>query len=46
VDDVRPIHNARQGKKIDKQVCLKCNMHVKNPIGASNGCTHEYPSNG
>jgi len=42
VDEVRPLNNARQGKKIDKQVCTKCNMHIKNPISNSNGCTHEY----
>jgi hypothetical protein len=30
-------------KKADKQVCVKCNLHAKNPASASNGCVHEYP---
>ncbi len=31
-------------KKVDKQVCLKCGVHSKNPVGATNGCEHEYPT--
>jgi len=37
---VAPIH--KQVKKVDKQVCTKCLVHIKNPISNSNGCTHEY----
>lgn len=31
-------------KKADKQVCIKCNVHAKNPASATNGCQHEYPT--
>lgn len=31
-------------KKIDKQVCVKCNLHIKKPASATNGCEHEYPT--
>jgi hypothetical protein len=37
-DKTRPV------KKLDKQVCIKCNVHAKNPTSASNGCQHEYPA--
>lgn len=30
-------------KKADKQVCVKCNVHARNPMSQSNGCAHEYP---
>jgi hypothetical protein len=31
-------------KKVDKQLCAKCGLHVRNPASATNGCVHEYPS--
>jgi hypothetical protein len=31
-------------KKPDKQLCLKCGLHAKNPASATNGCSHEYPA--
>jgi len=37
---VAPIQ--KQTKKVDKQVCLKCNMHIKNPNSNTNGCAHVY----
>jgi ribosomal protein L40E len=30
-------------RKQDKQLCMKCGLHVRNPTSAQNGCTHEYP---
>jgi hypothetical protein len=30
-------------KKIDKQVCLVCGTHSRNPTSLTNGCTHQYP---
>lgn len=32
-----------QVKKVDKQVCTKCQVHAKNPTSQTNGCEHEYP---
>ena len=32
-----------QIKKIDMQVCVKCNLHVRKPESSTNGCAHEYP---
>lgn len=31
-------------KKADKQLCLKCGLHPKNPASATNGCAHGYLS--
>ena len=31
-------------KKVDKQLCTKCGLHVRNPASATNGCAHEYPA--
>jgi hypothetical protein len=33
-----------QQKKVDKRLCVKCGLHQKNPLAATSGCTHEYPS--
>ncbi len=31
-------------KAPDKQLCVKCGLHAKNPASTGNGCTHEYPA--
>jgi len=31
-------------KKPDKNRCVKCDLHRKNPAAATNGCTHEFPT--
>lgn len=33
-----------QPKKIDKNICIKCSLHAKNPASAASDCAHEYPS--
>jgi len=33
-----------QPKKIDKNLCIKCGLHAKNPASASGSCAHEYPT--
>ena len=30
--------------KINKQMCVKCGLHQKNPLSSTNGCTHQYPA--
>ena len=30
-------------KRVDKQLCVKCGVHRKNPKSATSGCDHEYP---
>jgi hypothetical protein len=38
------IKKAEQPKpKVDKQICLVCKVHRKNPASATNGCQHQYP---
>ena len=32
-----------QQKKIDKQICIKCNLHLRNPASKTSECAHEYP---
>lgn len=32
----------QQVKKLDMQLCINCNLHPKNPLSKSNGCSHEY----
>lgn len=27
---------------VDKRLCIKCRIHIKNPKSATNGCEHEY----
>ena len=34
----------QQVKKVDKQLCLKCKLHSKNPASATSECVHEYAS--
>jgi hypothetical protein len=31
-------------RKIDQNRCIKCDLHIKNPLAATNGCAHEYPA--
>jgi hypothetical protein len=33
---------VKQEKKPDKNRCVKCNLHPKNPASATNECAHEY----
>lgn len=29
-------------KKLPKNLCLKCGLHPKNPLSATNECEHQY----
>lgn len=31
-------------RKVDKNICTKCNLHAKNPASTASDCAHEYPS--
>jgi len=31
-------------RRLDKELCVRCGLHPKNPASATNGCAHEYPS--
>jgi hypothetical protein len=39
-EDTKPKQPVR---KVDKQLCTKCGLHIRNPASATNGCAHEYP---
>ena len=33
---------SKQVAKVDKGLCTKCGLHMKNPASKMNGCVHEY----
>ncbi len=39
----REAATKKQTPKVDKWLCVKCGLHVRNPASGTNGCVHEYP---
>jgi hypothetical protein len=35
---------ATAAPRVDRQLCVKCGLHPKNPAGAASACAHEYAS--
>ena len=33
----------KQVAKSSKEICGRCNLHLRNPASKMNGCEHEYP---
>lgn len=38
-----PEKPKKQAAKVDRNLCIKCGLHTKNPASLASGCAHEYP---
>jgi hypothetical protein len=42
-DSVEPKEKLKPVAKVDKQRCLLCDLHRRNPASATSECKHTYP---
>ena len=37
-----PRERSKQARPIDRNLCVRCGLHPKNPASTTNGCEHVY----